>query len=292
MKKNNDKKFWIYYSSFKIGDGFCVEEYGRHINRSGYRYTETRVNNIIQTVTKGICYLTVRNGSKEEKFTLKAGDGFLIKSGVEHTYVSDAAEPCTRAWLAFSGSGSDDVFKSLNVDGGYRIFTGLNVKETEELFLNLSENTNGTDVARFNALSAATRLFARLAEKTVGLKGGDPKQKAVNQMKEFVDAVVKYIDIHIKEKIFVEDIAILFNYETSYFYKLFKKHTGVSVQRFILDRKIHYAREFCVETDMPFSVLAYNLGYNNYASFYKVFIKNVHCSPEQYRKMYRKTDKR
>ena len=291
MKKNKNKIFWIYYNSFKISDCFCVEEFGRHVNAKGYRYTETRSNNIFHIVTKGVCYLTVKNGNKEEKFTLKAGEGFLMKSGSEHTYVSDKADPCTRVWIAFTGSDSGDIFKSLGIDEEHFIFRGIDVAETESLFDRLFENTRNGTVAKFNVLSVVMRFFAMLSE----IAGKDVCKQTetakTDHAKEFVDTVVKYIDSHIKDKLSVADLASLFNYETSYFHKLFKKYTGVSVQKFIVDRRIHLARELCVETDLPFMVIASDLGYVNYVSFYRAFVNITHSSPEDYRKTYSKIGK-
>ena len=288
MKKNKPKRFWIYYNSFKIGDGFCVEEFGRHVNPKGYCFNETRANNILQIVTKGICHLTVINGGTEEKITLKEGDAFLIKSGVKHTYVADNDFPCTRVWLAFIGSSVSNIFKMLNVDGGYAIFSDLNINGIEEIFSNLSENKNNSNVAKFNVLSYVNRLFAILAEKLNETNSIDSDKNSVKETKELVDTVVKYIDVHIKEKLQVEDISRLFNYEMSYFYKLFKQYTGVSVQQYVIERKMHFARELCVETDMPFIEIAYNLGYSNYVAFYKAFVKIVHASPQKYRQTYQK----
>lgn len=289
--KMRKKTFWIYYNSFKISKSFCVEEFGRHVNPKGYEYTETRSDNIFHIVTKGVCRLIVQNDDACEEFTLNAGDCFFVKSGVKHTYVSDKISPCTRVWFSFTGYELDDIFKSLDINGGCCVFSGLDVNETESLFERLFENAKDSIVSKFNVLSVVMRLFAMLSQSIVNNNDKLTEDVSSDYAKEFVNTVVKYIDSHIMDKLSVTDIASLFNYETSYLHKLFKKHTGVSVQRFILDRKIHYARKFCVETDMPFSVLAYNLGYNNYASFYKTFVKAVHCSPEQYRQMYRKTYK-
>ena len=286
MKKSRNKTFWIYYHTFGVGDGLCVEEFGRHVNEKGYAYSESRPNNIIQIVTKGVCHLTVNAGDMQTEYTLGAGDGFLIKSGVQHTYVSDETEPCTRVWLAFNGVDADKVFKQLDRDVPFSVFNGLNIKEIETLFEQLSKNTNPHGVSKFNVLSIAHRLFALICD-SVGEVDGETSEKIViDRTKDFVNTVVRYIDAHLKEKISVNYLAKLFNYEKSYFYKLFKAHTGVSVQKFIINRRIHVARELCVETDIPFSKIAEDLGYNNYASFYKAFVKIVHASPEDYRKTY------
>jgi AraC-like DNA-binding protein len=288
MRKSKNKEFWIYYNSFGIGDGLCVEEFGRHVNAKGYTYEEQRANNIFQIVTKGVCKLTVKTGDKQTEYVLNAGDGFLVKSGTRHEYKSDEVEPCTRVWLAFTGTDVGNVFKMLDKDLECSVFNGVNVKEVENLFTQLEKNANSHGVSKFNVLSVAHRLFAIIAE-SVGETNGEQSEKiSIDRNKDFVNTVVKYIDSHLKEGLSVSYLAKLFNYEKSYFYKLFKAHTGVSVQKFIINRRIHVARELCVETNIPFTKIAEDLGYNNYASFYKAFVKIVHSSPETYRKTYSK----
>lgn len=291
MKKSKPKRFWIYYNSFKIGDGFCVEEFGRHVNAKDYTYSELRPNNILQIVTRGVCHLTVKNGTTTEKCVLKAGDAFLVKSGVEHTYVSDTEFPCTRVWIAFTGFDVENIFKLLDIKGGYGIFSGLNAKDIELKFNELYNNMSVSGIAKLNVLSVAYSIFAAVAA-TVGVsseKNTDGTKAIVS--KNFIKNVTAYIDDHINDGLSVEGLAKHFNYETSYFYKIFKQHIGVSVQEYVISRRIHFARELCVETDIPFTEIAHNLGYTNYAAFYKAFVKIVGSSPQIYRKTYRKTDK-
>lgn len=291
MKKSKQKRFWIYYNTFKLGDDFCVEEFGRHVNAKGYSYSETRSNNILQIVTNGVCHLTLYSGANSEEFTLKAGDAFLVKSGVKHTYVSDTEYPCTRVWVAFISFDADNVFRLLDIKEDYGIFSGLNVKDIELKFNELYNNTSLSNIAIFKVLSVVYSIFAAVAETlSVSNEKKANDTKAVIP-KTFIKNVSVYIDDHIKDGLTVAGLAKYFNYETSYFYKLFKKYMGVSVQQYIINRRIHFAREMCVETDIPFIEIAHNLGYDNYVAFYKAFIKIVHSSPQTYRKRYQKPKK-
>lgn len=290
MKKNRKEKFWIYYNSFGFGEGFRVEEFGRHDNAPEYAFREARPNNIFQIVTAGVCHLTVFTGNTQKEYTLKAGDGFLIKSGVEHRYVSDKEEPCTRIWMAFAGVETNEMFRALDADEGISVFYGIDAQKAERLSNELKKNMSSDVVAKFNVLSVVYKFFGIIA-KNADLN----KDKALavydsKNPKELVNTVMHYIDGHIKEKISVESLANLFGYERSYFYKLFKRYNGISVQEYVINRRINLARRLCVDTDMPFLKIANELGYDSYVSFYKTFVRIVHCSPENYRKMYKKSD--
>lgn len=288
MKRKTREKFWIYYNSFGFGEGFRVEEFGRHVNEPDYQYRETRPNNIFQIVTEGVCYLTVFKGDKKTEYTLSAGDGFIVKSDIEHIYLSDENAPCTRVWMAFTGTESNEMLKNFEFVDGCCVFRGIDVKETERLFDKLRKNASSAIVSKFNVLGIVYRFFGAMAN-TINLsKTENAEVLETDKQKDFVNMVVQYIDSHIKEDISVESLASLFGYERSYFYKVFKKYTGVSVQKYVVNRRIAVARRLCTETQMPFSNIARELGYDNYVSFYKAFVKIVHNSPETYRKMYSK----
>lgn len=288
MKRKAREKFWIYFNSFGFGEGFRVEEFGRHVNEPGYQYRETRPNNIFQIVTKGVCHLTVFKGDKKNEYTLSAGDGFMVKSDMEHIYISDEKEPCTRVWMAFTGTEINEMLKGFEMVDGCCVFRGLDSKETELLFDELEKNMSGGVVSKFNVLGIVYKFFGIIAEKVNFYKTEKQEVSEIHKQKEFVNTVVKYIDSHIKEDISVEVLSSLFGYERSYFYKLFKKYIGVSVQKYVINRRIAIARQLCTETKMPFMNIASELGYDNYVSFYKAFVKIVHNSPEEYRKMYSK----
>ena len=194
MKRKAREKFWIYYNSFGFGEGFRVEEFGRHVNDPNYQYSETRPNNIIQIVTKGVCYLTVLNGEEKTEYTLSAGDGFMVQSGTAHAYISDECEPCTRVWMAFTGTESKEVLKGFEMADGHSVFRGLDVKDIERSFDTLAKNTSGEIISKFNVLGVAYKIFGAIAKNVNSSKIEENEFSKTDKQKDFVNTVVHYIE--------------------------------------------------------------------------------------------------
>lgn len=287
--KDRDKLFWIFYNNYFLDEEIKIEEFGRHVNPPDYFFSEKRSNNIIQVVLNGTCAFTVKTDNREIKHTLKAGDGFIVKGGIEHSYLSDKKEPCTRVWLAFSAN-SDLIMSNLGVDNGYAVFSGIDVNKCDNVFKKLYTFTSSSFGCYLNILSLSYKLLGMIERlgKTKNLQESAPTRYDPQNVVRFA---VKYIDEHYKENISVTKLSGMFGYERSWFYKIFKKQYGITVQDYIIHKRISVARSMCVETDLPFLVIANSVGYANYVSFYKTFTKIVHVSPEQYRLKCRKNIK-
>lgn len=95
--------------------------------------------------------------------------------------------------------------------------------------------------------------------------------------------VMNYIDRNIKRGVNLEGAAEYVNMSSCYFSKFFKKGTGINFINYVTDRKIDYAKEMLLETDMPIINIAYELSYNETNYFSKAFKKKVGMTPSEFR---------
>ena len=93
----------------------------------------------------------------------------------------------------------------------------------------------------------------------------------------------KYIDNHIAEEISMNEIAKKVHPNPDYLTRIFKQEVGVSIARYIIIRKMDRAKQLLLETDKTISEVAWEVGYFNYSSFYKTFIKLVGMSPQAFK---------
>ena len=93
-----------------------------------------------------------------------------------------------------------------------------------------------------------------------------PKSKDVSIM---ID-ILNYIDMHIEERLSLEDIAKNFGYNKSYFSRFFNKYVGISLSDYInfarLNRFEYLSRE-C--PDKSITELVYKSGFQSLATFYR-----------------------
>lgn len=284
MAKNFEKSvFWIYYNKEKFGTDFSVEEFGWHKNEPGYEFEECRVNTILQIIYSGTCFLTIWDEGEERHFTLHAGEAFLISAGVKHKYTSDVNDACSRYWLACSGYEYKNMLSALGVKKKYAIVSGINCEEVFKNYKILRNSMKHTRYSVFDILSATYAILS-LVSKALHEQSGEAENKVKSDV--FIDSVIRYIDKHLKEDLRVKTLSKFFGYERTYFYKIFKKNVGMSIQEYVTKKRINTARSLISDTDKPFVEIANEVGYVNYSSFYKMFIQIAGYSPEDYRFLY------
>ena len=75
----------------------------------------------------------------------------------------------------------------------------------------------------------------------------------------------------------------------TYLSKLFRKETGVSISKYIVERRIALAKRLLAETSEPISTICVKTGYNFPAHFSKIFRLRTGKTPMQYRSEQRDT---
>ncbi len=100
------------------------------------------------------------------------------------------------------------------------------------------------------------------------------------------DDVVDFIHYNIGENIRVSDMAAHFGYNSKYLTAMFKKHSGVTIKKYILQAKMESAMAELADTSHSVSQIAYGLGFQDVHNFTNAFKKVVRLSPSQYREKY------
>ena len=109
-------------------------------------------------------------------------------------------------------------------------------------------------------------------------------QAVLKRPKSMIDQVKQYMDEHFQENISREDLSRQVFLNPDYLSRLFKKETGVSISGYLMQKRIGLAKELLAGTRMPISVIAAQVGYDNFAYFTKVFKEKTGMSPNKFRK--------
>lgn len=100
-----------------------------------------------------------------------------------------------------------------------------------------------------------------------------------------VRGLIRYIDQHLDEDISVSSIADLVGLNQDYLTRMFKKNTGLSLKRYIVNQKMEAAKNLLVTTNLSVTLICERVGYVNYSNFIRAFRQIVGCTPSEYRKM-------
>ncbi|MNC32217.1 Melibiose operon regulatory protein [compost metagenome] len=82
----------------------------------------------------------------------------------------------------------------------------------------------------------------------------------------------------------MEGIAQNVHLNADYLTRIFKKEEGISISKYIINRKIERAKNLLADTNKSIGEIAAMVGYYNYSSFNRVFTKEVSMSPQEYKK--------
>lgn len=102
---------------------------------------------------------------------------------------------------------------------------------------------------------------------------------------EFLQKVSYFIqhDNNFRSNIKLDDIAKYVGYSKFYTSSMFHKISGQTIQEFIIDKRIEYAKSLLLKTDYPVCRIVDESGFGSTSNFYSQFIKKEGCSPIEYK---------
>ena len=110
------------------------------------------------------------------------------------------------------------------------------------------------------------------------------RQQQNDREQNDVERAKAYIYAHLDQPMYVTDVANHVSLSSEYFTKLFKKETGQNIKDFITQAKINTAKQLLAHSDIPVSLVAMELGYDNFSHFTQIFKKMCSMTPSDYRK--------
>ena len=102
--------------------------------------------------------------------------------------------------------------------------------------------------------------------------------------KKLVEQIRGYVEDNLDQSLTVNDVATALFMTGDYLSRLFKSETGTSLKEYILQRKMEAARLLLTTTQLPVSVIASRLGYDNFSYFSQVYRRCMGISPSDERK--------
>ena len=107
---------------------------------------------------------------------------------------------------------------------------------------------------------------------------------AEKRQSQQIEKIQYYISEHITEEIRRDALAEYVGFTPEYLSSFFKKETGTTLNTYINNEKIRFAQRMLLQTDLPVSVIAQNLGFETSSYFTALFRKTTGMTPREYRK--------
>ena len=98
---------------------------------------------------------------------------------------------------------------------------------------------------------------------------------------KIISEVIEYINTNIEKKILIKDIANHVSLSESRLSHIFKEETGMSLNRFIIKKRLIKAKEL-IRKDEPLSIVFSMVGFQDNTSFFRAFKKEYDTTPKKY----------
>lgn len=202
---------------------------------------------------KGVLY---KNGNA---YVVNPGDAFIILKGEKCSYVADEEKPWHYIWIGFDGELSK---KFSELDPVFKVAPGI--------FQEMIATNNAPWSREYHLAAMLFNLYADLFSTGA-------------QTNYYVREVQEYIFYNFNSDIKIESLAKMVNLDRKYLAYIFKKETGQTMQRYLLERRLYVAK-WRLEIGKSITETAFCSGFNSVSNFSRMFKKYYGVSPGEWRK--------
>ena len=227
---------------------------------------------VIHYITDGVGYY--ETGGR--KYTVTAGDVFVIFPNEVIKYYTDEDKPKTGYWFDFVGYRGSEYMKEVGISHDCLVIHNVSTllgKTMQKCFDKMSEGK----YSRLYLESCMLECFSYMEEaNSFPNANTSPRQKCIQN-------AIAYMEYAYREKIGVSDIAEYLGFERSYFYRLFKEEMSISPSEYLTGLRINRAKEL-LGAGETVKVTAYSVGIDDIYYFSKLFTRETGVSPSTFKK--------
>ncbi|MCC6993344.1 MAG: helix-turn-helix transcriptional regulator [Deltaproteobacteria bacterium] len=97
-------------------------------------------------------------------------------------------------------------------------------------------------------------------------------------------AAMAHIEDGAADALSLADLATTVGLSPFHFVRLFKRQTGVTPYRFLVQTRLRHAIALLRDTALPVTEIAYDVGFGDLSNFINAFTREVGCSPGRFRR--------
>ncbi|MBQ7777001.1 MAG: AraC family transcriptional regulator [Lachnospiraceae bacterium] len=271
-EKLEDAVHWLNYSTYEdlkfyeAGTQKCHPDYGYGpIIRDKY---------ILHYVVSGKGRLEMDGKS----FPVHEKQAFIIPPGVLGYYQADTQEPWHYIWLQFHGPKATEALQRAGLTRKHPIFTPA------EDFTSLEDclcDIMASPAEEYTCMGKLYQFFQLLVKYS---SSPLQPQKKTEPALHYVQTVINYISEKYSEPIRIQEIADYCGLDRTYLGKVFKRATGYTPQKYLLQFRIKKAKDLLKNPDISIQHICYSIGYSDPLAFSKLFKQETGMAPTEYRK--------
>lgn len=168
-------------------------------------------------------------------------------------------------------------------------FTGAEQEKMRGIFQDLLELANETKTPALRhmirtKLTEAVLFFIRCAGSNPSVSASPVAEQTVERTQLF-GPVLRYVHLHYREPISLEELAQRFHLSVSYISLAFKKYTGSTFVKYVHQLRIESAVNMLQHTLISVTDIAHEVGFESFRTFARVFREIKGVTAKEFRSM-------
>lgn len=254
-----------------------------------------------------ICFVTcgeIQHCQGNSVITLGPGDAFIVPPGFPHSlhFINNHSEmyslsfeenlfhegfPLSTAHQFLSGLHGDTVLPN---DYGVRLRVQLDDDQQQNLHALmdclLREQARSDSMEISAVPSIITSIVYVLAQSYYRQPQNVPQLNELLNYSSTLSQCIHYIDEHYREPLTLESLAKQFGLSRSAFCTVFPQFAGLPLRRYISQKRIQEAQRLIRSVpDLSLNQVAHSVGYEDFSTFYRNFLRISGVSPSRYREL-------
>ena len=257
---------------YQIGRLYCTKRQviAEHMHERWFELT---------ILTEGCC--TISAGGK--RCRLNAGEIFLSFPNETHGMETDAGQDVKYDFWAFYPADSETEAQLCRITRDFmrpelRVFSDERINSL--IGIAISETNEAARYTGEILAAVYKQIVCYILRVFDGIRGRNTVGASLAQSQCF--RAMSYIDSHLGSLAGLSEVSAALGYNYSYFSRLFRRITGVTLSDYYNMRRLDSARFLIVEGELSVTQIADKLRYSSVYAFSKAFKNKFGCSPRNY----------
>lgn len=219
--------------------------------------------------------------------TIHEGSGIVMPANTVHVIEGETDAPCGRLGLHIS--------RSMSPKRRYAVFSPADFKSFHATLLKMSARPFRLDaklqstvkelvkIVRQDEISSPERGLLRALCCTILFHVAETLSKPFAAPRpQMMDEAVRYLESHYSKKMTLDALMLHMGYGRTQLFHLFKQHTGLSPNEYLVRFRIKKAKNMLVNSKKPLAAIAKDVGFSSTSYFRSVFMKYEGRKPESF----------
>lgn len=223
----------------------------------------------------------ITNGTR---YTLEAGQGFIIREGAKVDYSANPDDPWTTYWVGLSGSDLDDVLSTTYL-ASEDILTFTEDMGTVKVMKEICAYAMTPD-----SKSYADFWYQGKVHELIYYINEDFSKTYLQEESGYrypAEVAHDYLIKNYMNNVSIQELADFIGISRSHLFRLFQEKYEVSPKKFLQNYRMSVAGNLLQGSDLSVSEVAERVGYEDPFQFSKLFSKFHALSPTDFRQHYR-----